>query len=345
MARIQVTDGPLYDGKPQITAALIVKNEAANLPRCLTALSHLDDIVVVDTGSEDESLSVARSLGARITTFPWTNDFAEARNAALAMVKTDWVLSIDADEELFATKDQLQAAIKDVDQVAIGIHDAYQPNKPSAVRLWRMVPGIHWVRPIHEQMVQPGIEPKIRDASAKIHLVHYGYAPELNQAKAERNLGLLRIHAAKDPEDGLTHLLWARECAYLGHREEGLESAIRAIDTCEGDELSDAYAVAAWICIDQEDWTQAEEITKEARQRDSATPLTEYMRAIAWLKLGNRVKAAEACSRSLHLPDPVSLLGLGHVLSVKRHQLARELAGSNSLPKVEAYRVLRDRPL
>ena len=84
-----------------LSLAMIVKNEAAHLGHCLDSVQGLvDEIVVVDTGSSDDTVAVARARGAQVTRFDWIGDFSAARNASLAQVTGDWVLVLDADEAI-----------------------------------------------------------------------------------------------------------------------------------------------------------------------------------------------------------------------------------------------------
>ena len=79
-----------------LSLAMIVKNEAANLPRCLASVQGLvDEMVVVDTGSTDDTVAIAESFGARMGHFPWTDDFAAARNESLRLCTGGWVLVLD----------------------------------------------------------------------------------------------------------------------------------------------------------------------------------------------------------------------------------------------------------
>ena len=80
---------------------MIVKNAAADLPDCLGSVFGIaDEIVVADTGSDDDSIAVAQRCGARTISIPWESDYAKARNLSLAQVTSDWVLMLDADERL-----------------------------------------------------------------------------------------------------------------------------------------------------------------------------------------------------------------------------------------------------
>ncbi len=82
-----------------LSLAMIVRDEAAALGHCLQSVRSLvDELVVVDTGSEDGTVAVAQSFGARIGRFPWRDDFAAARNESLRLCTGDWVLLLDADE-------------------------------------------------------------------------------------------------------------------------------------------------------------------------------------------------------------------------------------------------------
>ena len=88
---------------PTVGLSMIVKNGAQSLGLCLQSVSGMvSQIVVADTGSTDNSADIARQFGATVVSVPWENHFANARNAALALMQTDWVLVLDADEELDA---------------------------------------------------------------------------------------------------------------------------------------------------------------------------------------------------------------------------------------------------
>jgi len=84
-----------------LSLAMIVKNEEANLPRCLASVQGLvDEIVVVDTGSTDRTVAIAESFGAKLSSFTWIDDFSAARNESLRRCTGDWILVLDADEAI-----------------------------------------------------------------------------------------------------------------------------------------------------------------------------------------------------------------------------------------------------
>jgi glycosyltransferase involved in cell wall biosynthesis len=83
-----------------ISLCMIVRDEEANLPRVLGSVKGLvDEMVIVDTGSTDRTIDVARSWGARVDRIEWPDDFAAARNHSLSLAKGDWILVLDGDDE------------------------------------------------------------------------------------------------------------------------------------------------------------------------------------------------------------------------------------------------------
>ena len=188
---------------PQLTVCLIVKDEEQFLENCLRSVAGIaSQIVVVDTGSTDRTVEIARAGGAEVQTFAWGDDFSAARNAALEAARGDWVLVLDADEELSVAG---RAAIQDhladrqvmawrLPIVEVGREQAGSCHVP---RLFRNAPGIYFTGRIHEQAfssVVPlarrwGLASRLGTAT----ILHYGYDPAVAQrrGKSERNRRLL----------------------------------------------------------------------------------------------------------------------------------------------------------
>ncbi|MGC9064474.1 MAG: glycosyltransferase, partial [bacterium] len=83
---------------PTITLCMIVKNEEEHLPNALNSVKDVvDEIIIVDTGSTDNTVEIAKSFGAKVYYYEWNDDFASARNEALKHATCDWILSMDAD--------------------------------------------------------------------------------------------------------------------------------------------------------------------------------------------------------------------------------------------------------
>ncbi len=177
--------------------------------------------MVVDTGSEDDTVEIARSFGARVFHYAWDDDFAAARNRALAECTGDWVLSLDADEQLDpATKYEIRTAA-----AKPGVHAWYlrmatmEGETPTAdevrmIRLFRRTPGTRYTGRIHEQVVQDIPNKKWGDCKAIFR--HYGYDPSIYKArrKRERYLRILEL-GLKDTRDGTDPI---RRGSYLYYR-------------------------------------------------------------------------------------------------------------------------------
>ena len=200
-------------GKNQnhLSVCLIVKNEEKFLDQCLKSIHGLaQQIVVVDTGSTDRTVEIARAHGAEIHSFTWDDDFATARNAALERATGDWVLILDADEELPAEQhphllaDMAKAGMMAYRLPLVNLeHEAEGQN--FVPRLFRNAPGVFYSGRIHEQ-VFPSLVPLGKSWGLALHfgtaqLLHHGYTKQMVQDrdKIRRNLELLTRAVGEHP--------------------------------------------------------------------------------------------------------------------------------------------------
>src|SRR5262245_60465857 len=92
------------NARPKFSLCMIVRDSARTLPACLaSARPWVDDIVVVDTGSLDDTREIARSFGARVFEFPWIDDVAAARNESLKHGQGEWLFWMDSDDTIDGT--------------------------------------------------------------------------------------------------------------------------------------------------------------------------------------------------------------------------------------------------
>ena len=194
--------------RPLIAAAIIVKNEAEHLRRCLGSIREFcDEIVVVDTGSTDDTVAIAESFGARVSHKPWRDDFAASRNVALDAVTAEWVLYIDADEELVMDDARAMRALvgesSDVMAFGLNMHTQVNWTPYTDYRLWRHRDDIRFTGEIHEStmgdIVRVAQETSRMLRPIAIDILHHGYEGDLT-AKHRRNLPLLLAELKVHPE-------------------------------------------------------------------------------------------------------------------------------------------------
>ncbi|HYM10767.1 MAG TPA: glycosyltransferase family 2 protein, partial [Bryobacterales bacterium] len=236
-----------FEARPVISLCMIVRDEEQFLRKCLeSARGVADEIVAVDTGSRDSTVSIAREFGARVVEFTWSDDFAAARNQALAAASGQWMLVLDADERLdAATAPRIrQAALRggfDAGYLRFLNMAEGGPGGQEwlAPRLYRLRPGLRWVGRIHEQVACGAGEVRRREVGATVY--HYGYQAAVcaQRQKRERAARLLQ-KALEDPE-AQDPLLRAN---YLFHHA----------NQAGGEELLDRYErLAAFV---RETWPQ-----------------------------------------------------------------------------------------
>lgn len=184
-----------------LSACLIVRNEERFLDRCLSSLRGIaDEICVLDTGSTDRTREIARAHGAVLGASYWDDDFSAARNACLDMATGDWILQVDADEELVtpdpAELDRVLRAKAVCHLVELELRGeegrfelAWQP------RLFRHDARLRYRRALHETILDALADHQLpAPAKCGLRLIHHGYADGLvaSRGKIERNRRILR---------------------------------------------------------------------------------------------------------------------------------------------------------
>jgi glycosyltransferase involved in cell wall biosynthesis/tetratricopeptide (TPR) repeat protein/SAM-dependent methyltransferase len=231
---------PNQSGTPRLSVCLIAKNEERFLARCLQSVRGVAwQIVVVDTGSTDATKEIAQQHGAEVYDFPWCDDFSAARNAALEHVRGDWVLVLDADEELTAEgRESLQREMRADNVLAyrLPIVDVGKEDEGCSYvpRLFRNAPGLFFVGRIHEQVFssvevrrrQWGMENRLGSAT----LLHHGYAAEVvaERSKLARNLRLLERALDEMPNEPNLLMNYGLELSRAGRQEMAVEKYVQA---------------------------------------------------------------------------------------------------------------------
>ena len=237
---------------PDLSVCMIVRNERPNLARALGNIKEFaDEIVVVDTGSEDRSQDIARIFGVRLLSFSWEEDFSAARNYSLEHARGDWILVLDADECIspldfadlraiiapharqaaayaMTTRNYSRTANLIGLQENTGIYGLLEAGLgwfPSTkVRLFRNIPQIRFHFPVHER-VEPSLRGNgiaVETCSVPVH--HYGHLNESrNLAKARHyyHLGRAKLDQMENDPHALREL--AVQAGQMNRWEEAID--------------------------------------------------------------------------------------------------------------------------
>jgi tetratricopeptide (TPR) repeat protein len=308
----------------KLSLAMIVKNEADNLGRCLESAKGLaDEMIVVDTGSTDRTIEIAKANGARVGQFVWTGSFAEARNYSLSLCTGDWILVLDGDEMLNPAEHPIiREAIQNQDAIGYRLwHKHYlqsgstfgtggtaKPNEetfgpaslfshcitPTILRLFRNQDSPAFTGRVHEEMdpwfEKHGFQVKYLDAT--IH--HFGKIdPDRELAKQPMYLDLAKKDRAENPDDPLSHFNVLQGALMLKEWPTVIESA-REIIRLKGDAPSFAHLAGAKALIALGEPEEALAFIQPIEAREDFSPAILTVKAEAHNELGNLQEAVDA---------------------------------------------------
>lgn len=232
---------------PNVTLCLIVKNEAENLPKVLRHGKLFSRILVIDTGSSDGTIDLARELGADVESFEWCDDFSKARNRWSESVKEGWIFWLDADDEITE-----ETALRTLELAAnapescVGFMYEYEyPNGYICdhIRLYRADRNIRWRGRIHEHLdFREAGAGKLLPSGARIqHTGFPAYDPEALEARSRRNNRLLEIELENNPKSAIVHQYIAMDHQAHGKHALALEWFEKAL------KLADVEKDRAWL--------------------------------------------------------------------------------------------------
>jgi glycosyltransferase involved in cell wall biosynthesis len=194
----------------KISACMIAKNESENIEKSLANLKKIaNEMIVVDTGSTDDTKKIARKLGALVYDYKWQDDFAAAKNYAIKKAAGDWIIFLDADEyfaeeSLELVKQAIATAAENVDAIGAKMlnididRNNFVKNSFAVVRIFRNSGQIFYVEKVHEHLHKQNGAPCIAHLPQEIIIYHTGYSSGRIRRKLERNLKLLLKEKAED---------------------------------------------------------------------------------------------------------------------------------------------------
>lgn len=250
-----------------VSACLIVKNEEELLGDCLTSIRDwVDEIIVVDTGSTDRTVEIAKTYGAKVFHHPWEGDFSKARNQSLSYATGEWIFIIDADERLYAEDvPELQKLLKDsrVEVISLNVYNVYGDNDSGvtflpSTRLFRRSLGLRYDGIVHNTLVYAETQPIVRTGVRLKHL-GYGLDPEKMRKKLARSRELLEKQLAGSPDNAFALFNYAqllrgeKNNSPTQNAELILKSARRAVAITNPAVETERHIHL--MCLDQIAWT------------------------------------------------------------------------------------------
>ncbi len=211
---------------PSISVCMIVKDEEEDLPRLLASIKGLaDEVIVVDTGSKDDTVGIAKRFGARVYHFPWCDDFSAARNESLKHATKDFILWLDGDDELESSEHHtIRAHLRKYPAAGVYLH-TYVEGQSQALQL-RIFPNHREIRfegKIHEQVIHLLEAKGIPTYTCNATVIHHGYEKtESLVEKLQRNRKILEEELNEHPGDMNTTFFLARTYMGLGDTESTL---------------------------------------------------------------------------------------------------------------------------
>jgi glycosyltransferase involved in cell wall biosynthesis len=312
--------------RPSVSLCMIVRNEELQLADCLTPLmprsneaALFDEIVIVDTGSHDQTRRVAERFTPHVFDFPWCDDFSAARNETLRRSHGEWVMWLDADDRLDVENvarlgsllKQLSHQTPDdkpraylMDTVCPAQHTCEGATLITHPRLFRRQADLRWRGRVHEQLRSGSTDAADFDAVwSDVQIHHLGYQDRaMQQRKRNRDVRLLRMDYAVDPDNISTLVHLGLAYFHLGRWQEARECLHRllAAGDSPGEHLRQVYGVLATIAMREGNLTQALAALDQALLLFPDADYLSYLRADCLFELDRYPQARAALVRLIN---------------------------------------------
>jgi tetratricopeptide (TPR) repeat protein len=320
----------LDDKSLRVSLCMIVRDEEKYLGQALTSLKPLvDEIIIVDTGSRDRTIEIARAYGAKIFDFSWVDDFSAARNFSISKASGKWLLTLDADEAI-ADPDYSKFADLPTDPTICWMFtERHYTNDPmmsgfrrakgeyarwersyggyfesSRVRLFPNDPQICFRGKIHEHVEQKICElGKYRIAKSDIPIHHYGHTPEAKQEKDERKAYLYIQSGEKkindDPSYWQNYFELGVEYSYRTLYEQSLAKFERAAEL--NPSCFEIYARMGYVLCEMGRYPEAMESLEQALRINPQDYETYGNLGVVFIRMEKYPLAIEALTRATEI--------------------------------------------
>lgn len=296
---------------------MIVKNEEKNIKRCLDSIESIaDEIIIVDTGSNDETLNICSSYNAKVINHKWNNDFSEARNVSLEYATKDYILFLDADEEISKEDLEKLKTLLSSKKLAEGyffrltnIINGTEVGEYVVFRFFKNKRKYRFRGKVHEQIancIQKHNKDKcIENIDIKIY--HYGYDPnKVNiESKYKRNMGILNTYTEEE-KDAYYFYVLGNEYARITDFKSAIESYEKSLDLME---LKYNYVFYPYLILNivkaysnEKQFYESIKFIEKIRLSIQNFKDLYFMECLAYIECGKISKALECLNEYINCP-------------------------------------------
>jgi tetratricopeptide (TPR) repeat protein len=302
---------------------MIVKNEAQNIGPCIRSVkAAIDEIIVVDTGSTDNTKEIARQLGAKVYDFPWCDDFGAARNESIRHATKDYILWLDADDRMDKSDVKKIGNLKKMldpkkDKAYYLVINSQSPVDGETLfqqlRIFPNIKGAAFEGRIHEQIFHILGAMGVQFVKTDIVIRHIGYQDASTVVKkAERNLKIIEKELETNPDHLILHYNAARTLSGIGRHAEAVCHIKRVTDDENIKENDKPFFLAAALLLgkhhtDVGQYEEAVSVYRDLASDSEENGLIHYCLGQALYLVKDYHGAIDELQRSLLLPIEVSL--------------------------------------
>jgi len=317
-----------------LSLCMITKNEEKFLPECLVSIQNIvDQIIIVDTGSEDKTKKIAESFGAEVYDFKWNNDFSEARNHSLKYAKSDWILFLDADEtvsqeECIKIKELINKNKEQGEEnptIAYSLITKTYTNNVSQenfyfnkdnmiesrgflgasltkkIRLFKNNQNIYFKGQVNE-LVEPSIKENKEIVEEKsIFINHYSEKKDLEykKAKTEKYRELYEKKVLNEPKNPKAYFELAQIYLSQDFFELAKQNLLKALELKQ--DYTEAFQILGVIYNKLKNYDNALEVLKRAETINKDYAETYFTLGVTYTRLKKIKLAAESIEKGLKL--------------------------------------------
>jgi GT2 family glycosyltransferase/tetratricopeptide (TPR) repeat protein/2-polyprenyl-3-methyl-5-hydroxy-6-metoxy-1,4-benzoquinol methylase len=338
-----------------LSLCMIVRNNARTLGAALEVIRHfVDEIIVVDTGSTDDTMKIARRYGARVYEFPWCDDFSAARNESLKYARGQWIFWMDSDDSITAeiaqtlrqlvlstTDPKIMAFVVKVHCPEAGPDGEIEYTVVDHVKLFRNRPDLRFDHRIHEQIL-PAISAVGGDVvMTDLYVTHSGYdhTPEGQAKKLDRDLRILNKELEERPNHPFTLFNLGMTYADVRNWQKAVGYLEQSLENCRptSTHLRKVYALLVCCYTHLGDSGRAWEACEQGLRRFPLDLELRSRRASLLVDQERLAEAAHAFRDLLDRPDDVHFASVPRGLNehMARRNLAAVYTRLGDLPAAE----------